>query len=158
MKASTHDRRRLGQLVGLFLGAMHHHDAGRTLPILHGAQLSTPQLAVLEFVRIPRTVSVVAEHVGLSRPATSQMISKLVRQKFVRRLENALDRRERRIVLAASGGSLLARIAAARAARFDASLALLSPAVARRLEEVLGKAVHELDRTRAKSAESAEAS
>jgi DNA-binding MarR family transcriptional regulator len=136
----------LGRLVGRFLGAMHRYDAGRTLPLMHAAKLTTPQLGVLEFVCVPRTVSAVALHVGLSRPATSQMIDKLVRRRLIRRSEGIADRREREIVLSARGKALLERIAAARAARFDASLSVLPGQVAARLEAALAEVVDALDR------------
>jgi DNA-binding MarR family transcriptional regulator len=135
-----------GDLVWRFLGAMHRYDAGRTVPLLHAAQLTTPQLAVLEFVRVPRTVSAVAVHLALSRPATSQMIGKLVHRHLVRRSEGPKDRREKAVLLSAKGAALLERIARARAARFDASLAVLSSPVAAKLAVTLGEVVEELDK------------
>jgi len=134
----------LASLVGLFLAEMHQYDAGRTLPLLHAAQLTMPQLAVLEFVHHPRTVSGIADHIGLSRPATSQMINKLVRRTLVRRSESASDRREKAVELTVQGQELLARISAARTKRFLASLARLSGAAVIRLEKALLQAVTEL--------------
>lgn len=123
---------------------MHRYDAGRTLPILHASGVTTPQLAALEFVCTPRTVSAVADHLGLSRPATSQMVQKLVRRGFIRRSEGAVDRRERALVLSAQGKTLLATIAAARVARFEASLAALPSAVANRLRVAVSAATEAL--------------
>src|ERR1035438_4024729 len=97
----------LGPLVYRFLGAMRRYDAGLTLPILRAAKLTTPQLAMLEFTREPHTVSAVANCLGLSRPATSQLIDKLVRGRFVRRLEGTMDRRERNVILSAKGKALV---------------------------------------------------
>ena len=134
----------LESLVAAFLTEMHRYDAGRTLPLLHAAQLTTPQLAVLEFVHRPRTVSGVADHVGLSRPATSQMINKLVQRRLVRRSEGQSDRRQKAVVLTAQGEQLLARVSAARIRRFQASLARLSAPVASCLEEALVRVVAEL--------------
>jgi DNA-binding MarR family transcriptional regulator len=136
----------LGHLVARFMGEMHRFDVGRTLGIMHSAKLTTPQMGVLEFVRSPRTVSAVALHVGLSLPATSQMIEKLVRRRLVRRSESAVDRRERAVVLSASGKALLERIARARSARFEASLAVLPPRAAARLEAVLIEVVGALEK------------
>ena len=134
----------LASLVAAFLGEMHRYDAGRTLPLLHAAQVTTPQLAVLEYVHVPRTVSAVAEHVGLSRPATSQMINKLVERRLVRRSEGRVDRREKVVVITALGDQLLARVAAARTKRFHASLAHLSAAAASDLKGALLRALAEL--------------
>ena len=145
MNVLSISREDLGRLVGEFLAAMHRYDAGRTLPILHAAGLTTPQLAVLEYVRTARSVSAVAFHVGLSRPATSQMIAKLVVRKLVLRSEGARDRREKSVALSAKGKAILARIAAARAARFNASLAVLSQPIAGRLGSVLVDVIAALD-------------
>ncbi len=141
MKLISDKRLSLGSLVYRFLDAMHRYDAGRTLPILHTAKLTTPQLAVLEFAREPRTVSAVAIYIGLSKPATSQLIDKLVRSHLVRRIQSKSDRRERNVILGAKGKMLLDRIAAARAARFDASLAFLPPSTADRFESILAEIV-----------------
>ena len=149
---SAASRSALERLVGEFLAEMHRFDAGRTLPLLHTARLSTPQLAVLEFVRLPRTVSQTADHIGLSRPATSQLVQKLVERQLVRRSEGLADRRERAVVLAARGVSLLDGIAAARAARFHASLAELPARTAARLEGALAEAVEALQRRSTASA------
>ncbi len=132
---------------------MHRHDAGRTLPLLHLAKLNTPQLAVLQFVQMPRTVSTIADHIGLSRPATSQLVNKLVRRRLVRRSEGAADRREKRIVLGAHGAALLGRIDAARMARFQASLKVLSDRVAIRLAKSLALAVTAMERSGASSSD-----
>ncbi len=137
----------LGLLVYRFMAAMHRYDAGRTLPILHAAKLTTPQLAVLEWTRQPRTLSALATHLGLSRPATSQLVDKLVRAGLVHRTEGKLDRRERNIVLGAKGKTLVERIASARTARFEASLALLAPSVATQFERILADVVDALSQT-----------
>lgn len=134
----------LGSLLHRFLDAMHRYDAGRTLPILHASRLTTPQIAALEFTREPKTVSVVASYLGLSRPATSQMIDRLVRIRLVLRTESATDRRRRNVVLSAKGKSLLDRIFTARAARFDSSLAALPPVVANRFASILIEVIESL--------------
>jgi len=144
MKLNGPAPHRLGTLVYRFLGAMHRYDAGRTLPILRAAKLTTPQLAVLEITREPRTVSAVATYLGLSRPATSQLVDKLVRGRLVRRIEGTMDRRERNVMLSAKGKALVERIAAARAARFNSSLAVLAPAVASQFQLILTEVVDAL--------------
>lgn len=130
-------RSSLGVLLDDFMRAMHRYDAGRTLPLLHAAKLTTPQIAALEFTREPQTISAVATYLGLSRPATSQLIDKLVRGHLLLRTEGATDRRERNVVLSANGRSLVDRIASARAARFEASLSVLPAALAARFSSIL---------------------
>ena len=129
-----------------FLREMHRYDAGRTLPLLHAAKLTTPQLAVLEFVSDPCTISAVASYVGLSQPATSQMIHKLVRRGLIRRSEGAVDRREKTLVLTPRGKTLLEKISAARARRFASSLAVLPARSANRLHGALREAVRHMDK------------
>lgn len=136
----------LTKLVTLFLGEMHRFDAGRTLPLLHAAQLTTPQLAALEFVFEGRTISAVASYLGLSRPTTSQMIHKLVRRGLVRRSEGATDRREKAVELTAKGRLLLEEIAAARAARFAESISVLPKRTASRLKGALREAVRHMNK------------
>jgi len=137
-------RSSLGRLVARFLAEMHRYDGGRTLPVLHQSGLTTPQLAVLELVRVPCTVSAVAEHLGLSRPASSQLVQKLVERGLLIRSEGKADRRERALVVSPSGESLLGEIAAARAARFEAALAVLPARTASRLKSGLSAAVEAL--------------
>lgn len=137
----------LTKLVTLFLGEMHRFDAGRTLPLLHAAKLTTPQLAAMEFVFERRTISAVASYLGLSRPATSQMIHKLVRRGLVRRSEGAADRREKAVALTPKGRMLLEQIAAARAARFAGSVSVLPKRVAIRLKGALREAVWHMEKS-----------
>ena len=150
----THDQRldALSRLVGRFMGAMHRYDVGRTLPLLHAEKVTTHQIAVLEFVRAPQTVSGVARHVGLSRSATSQMINKLVRRRLVRRSEGKIDRREKSVELDKSGVALLKKISRSRLTRFAVSLAILSPRVAGHLALSLEDVVAELDKAPEKPA------
>jgi DNA-binding MarR family transcriptional regulator len=135
----------LTKLVTLFLSEMHRFDAGRTLPLLHAAKLTTPQLAALEFVFERRTISEVASYLGLSRPATSQMIHKLVRRGLVRRSEGDADRREKAVVLTGKGRVLLEKIAAARSKRFAASVSMLPKRTASRLKGALRETVQHMD-------------
>jgi len=127
------------------MSAMHRYDAGRTLPLLHTAKLTTPQVALLELVREPQTMSAAAKHLGLSLPATSQLVDKLVRRHLILRKEGAADRRQRFVFLSAQGEGLVASIAEARAARFGSSLAVLPRGIATRFESILAEVVNALE-------------
>ena len=144
--------RRLGSLVDCFLRGMLRYDGGRGVPILHAASLTSPQIAALEFTGEPQIVSAVATYLGLSRPATSHMIDKLARLGLLRRVEGTTDRRERHVILTAKGRALVDRIAATRAARFDSSLAVLTPGVAARLDSILNEVIGALDAANASAA------
>jgi DNA-binding MarR family transcriptional regulator len=127
------------------MAALHRFDRGRTLPIFQRTGLTTPQLATLEVLRSePKTVSAVASELGLSRPATSQMVDKLVRKRLVSRAQGLTDRRQRSLVVTARGRALMARIDEARAARFEASLAALPAATRARLDDALTEVVRAL--------------
>jgi DNA-binding MarR family transcriptional regulator len=136
----------LTKLVTQFWAEMHRFDAGRTLPVLHAQKLTTTQLAALEFVFEGRTISAVASYLGLSRPATSQMIDKLVRRGLIRRSESADDRREKAVVLSAKGRALLKKVSSARSARLAKSVAVLPKGPANRLKGALREAVRHIDR------------
>jgi DNA-binding MarR family transcriptional regulator len=124
---------------------MHRFEAGRSLPLLHAQKLTTPQLAALEFVFEGRTISAVASYLGLSRPATSQMIDKLVRRGLVRRSESAHDRREKAVVLSAKGRALLKKVSSGRSARLAKSVSVLPKRPASRLQGALREAVRHMD-------------
>jgi DNA-binding MarR family transcriptional regulator len=145
MKSYSHVS--LAKLVARFFDETHRHDAGRTLPLLHAAKLTAPQLAALEFVSGPRTISAVASFLGLSLPATSQMIQKLVHRGLVRRSESVSDRREKTVVLSARGKALLEKISTARAARFAASISVLPARSATRLKSAVREAVLQMEKT-----------
>lgn len=151
MKLSS-DIAPLAGLVSRFLSEMHRYDAGRTLRLLHESSITTPQLAVLEFVRVSRTLSAIADHIGLSRPATSQMVSKLVYRRLVRRSEGRSDRREKAIEITAKGIALIESISTARTARFESSLSALPARTAGRLRSALAEAVAAFDTSSASHA------
>jgi DNA-binding MarR family transcriptional regulator len=128
---------RIGVLVGELMREMHAFDRGRTIPIIQAAGLTTGQLAALELARQPRTISEVAERLGLSLPATSQVIARLERTRLLRRTERIEDKRHRHVSLTTKGQAFLDRIGTARAARFQEALDRVPPALAHRFAVVL---------------------
>jgi DNA-binding MarR family transcriptional regulator len=87
-------------------------------------ELSMPQLAALQFVRAegPQSVSAIADHLNLSRTATSHLVDRLVRKELVRREEDPRDRRQKTVTLGGAGAQLLAGIHRRSAATLDALL------------------------------------
>jgi DNA-binding MarR family transcriptional regulator len=73
-------------------------------------ELSVPQFRTLMFLRRhpDASLSLVAEHLGLTPPTVSKMIQKLVEQGMVKR-NTALDRRQVRLSLSAKGISALSK-------------------------------------------------
>jgi DNA-binding MarR family transcriptional regulator len=127
------------------MSAMHQFDHGGTLPLLYAAGVTTPQLVALEFVRVPRSVSTIAGYLGLSLPAASQTVERLVRVGYAVRTESLADRRVKEVRQSPAGRRLVARVATARAARFERSLEALSRATAQKLFRALGEALDELE-------------
>jgi DNA-binding MarR family transcriptional regulator len=60
------------------------------------------------------TINELARQLGVSMPAASQMVARMVEQGWVNREESPLDRRERIISLTESGSDLVARAKKAR--------------------------------------------
>jgi DNA-binding MarR family transcriptional regulator len=127
---------------------MHHYDRGRTVPIVQSARLTTGQLATLELVREPRTISGIARGLGLSLPATSQIVAKLEQARLLRRSESSRDKRQRHVSLTTKGRVLVERVATARSARFQHSFIRLSPNLAKRFASVLREVLAALDEQR----------
>jgi DNA-binding MarR family transcriptional regulator len=80
-------------------------------------ELSLTQIKVLhhlEDAARPLTLKEAAELVHVSLPAASRLVDDLVRRGFVKRQEDAEDRRMKRVELTADGRSVIRRLNAAR--------------------------------------------
>ncbi|MFK7601534.1 MarR family winged helix-turn-helix transcriptional regulator [Deinococcus sp. SM5_A1] len=76
---------------------------------LQGEDVSFTQMTALYKVRAyaPISLTALAEHLGVSLPATSQLIQELVRRKLMERRENPEDRREKLLDLSEKGQQFL---------------------------------------------------
>ncbi|WP_029480551.1 MarR family winged helix-turn-helix transcriptional regulator [Deinococcus marmoris] len=76
---------------------------------LQGEDVSFTQMTALYKVRAfaPISVTALAEHLGVSLPATSQLIQELVRRNLMERRENPQDRREKLLALSEKGQQFL---------------------------------------------------
>ena len=76
---------------------------------LQGEDVSFTQMTALYKVRAfaPISVTVLAEQLGVSLPATSQLIQELVGRKLMERRENPEDRREKLLALSEKGQQFL---------------------------------------------------
>jgi len=112
-------------------------------------ELSMPQLGALHFLRAegPQSVSAIAEHLNLSRTATSHLVERIVRKRLVHRDEDVTDRRQKRITLSDGGRELIAEIHARAAASLEALLERVPDAKRNALEHAMHDVVTELDRT-----------
>ncbi|GGM14197.1 hypothetical protein GCM10010841_23500 [Deinococcus aerophilus] len=76
---------------------------------LQGEDVSFTQMTAMYKVRAfaPISVTALAEHLGVSLPATSQLIQELVRRRLMERRENPDDRREKLLALSDKGQQFL---------------------------------------------------
>ena len=107
----------------------------RDLVIGFAAQLAElrvgfAQLAALYAVAGTQTLTVadLAEQIGRSPSATSRLVTSLERRGWVKRHEEAVDRRQRTLEVTPDGRALLAQIDGARAEQFLAVVRPLPPA------------------------------
>ncbi len=106
--------------------------------------LSVPQFRVLSYLNrhVGASLSEVAEHIGLTRPAMSVLIDGLVNRKLVARQTDPGDRRRLTLSLTRQGQSLYSAARQHTQARLAARLAALPPAG----REALVAALEELRR------------
>jgi DNA-binding MarR family transcriptional regulator len=93
----------------------------------------------------PQTVTQIAERTSLSMGAASQLVDRMVEQKFVERSESADDRRVRIVTIAPAGRSLLRRLHGVRHREWNAALDRLPASVRDRLERVMRDVITALD-------------
>jgi DNA-binding MarR family transcriptional regulator len=94
-----------------------------------GHSLSVPQFRSLGFVhRNPGTsLSNAAEHIGLTLPAMSRLVDKLVERKLLARRRHSADRRCITLELTSRGGALWTSAREAAQAALSARLSTLGP-------------------------------
>jgi DNA-binding MarR family transcriptional regulator len=95
---------------------------------VHELELSTSQFVALLLLRDEGAVSVstIADHLRLSRGATSSLVERLVRRKMVRRTEDPSNRRQKRVDLSADGRRLIEHVDAMHETALDEALASLT--------------------------------
>jgi DNA-binding MarR family transcriptional regulator len=101
--------------------------------------VSLPQMAVLTMLRErgPLTLSSLAGAVGVSAPAMSQLIDRMVQHGLVSREQDAADRRRTRLTATARSEALMERISQARRGHFERALGELPPELSRALSSAL---------------------
>jgi DNA-binding MarR family transcriptional regulator len=105
----------------VFASAVREVLEDRLLREVAGRQLGFSQLKLLIFVAHTnaRTVGDVAAFLGVSKPAASQAVDRLVRRKWLRRTEGEADRRFAKLSLTDSGHRLLKSYEAAKARKLE---------------------------------------
>jgi DNA-binding MarR family transcriptional regulator len=95
-----------------------------------------------------RTVTALAETLGISTASASRAADGLVRKKLATRIEDPEDRRVRRLTLTAKGRELADRIISARLAGLEDFTASLEPEDRDQLESALDSLMEREDMTR----------
>jgi MarR family transcriptional regulator, organic hydroperoxide resistance regulator len=136
----------MGVLIGELMKHVHRRTAGETLAILNDAGLTLPQLVCLHILEGcgVRTVSQIATALRLSPAATSHLVDRLVSGGWVGRIEDPVDRRQKRVTITAAGRRLVSRVQRERTREMTAAVAGMSPEVVRQFSKVLVKVIQEL--------------
>jgi DNA-binding MarR family transcriptional regulator len=112
---------------------------GAVLQEVAGAKLSPPQLKLLYLVNNVDSVTIgdAAVFLGVSSPAASKTVEKLVRRRLLRRNDIQQDRRSSHLSLTESGRRLLESYEAARNQKAAEIFSQYSPDVLRHTAELL---------------------
>jgi len=136
----------LGALIGDLMKHVYRRSAGETLAVLNDAGLTLPQLVCLNILDEcgVRTVSAIASGLRLSPAATSHLVDRLVSEGLVVRIEDPVDRRQKRVTITAAGRRFVGRVERARTREMTDAVAGMSTEVVRQFSRVLVKVIAEL--------------
>lgn len=119
------------------------YDRGNQLRVIEESGLSMTQCkALLELGGLgeetePRQVSDLAETFGVSVPSMSRAVDALVKKRLATRVEDAEDRRVRRVAITEKGKRLVETLLVVRQAGMEAFAASLSAAQRRKLDAAI---------------------
>ncbi len=143
--AKTKDCAGAGELLLALVDRVSHR-GGDTLALMAEAGTTLPQILFLSRLRQAGggTASELGDLLNMSPPAVSQMVDRLFRLGLLSRVEDAEDRRRKRLATTAKADQLLDRLTRARASEYARGVGRLSSALRKELAVVLAKAVKEL--------------
>ncbi|HWM63160.1 MAG TPA: MarR family transcriptional regulator [Solirubrobacterales bacterium] len=119
------------------------YDRGNLLRVIEESGLSTTQCkALLELGGLgeatePRQVGDLAEAFGVSVPSMSRAVDALVKRRLATRVEDAEDRRVRRVAITAKGKKLVDTILVVRQAGMEEFASSLNAAQRRKLDAAI---------------------
>jgi DNA-binding MarR family transcriptional regulator len=130
--------RPVGELLQDLVNRVSHR-GGETLGIMQQASVTLHQVLLLTRLRqmSPCTSSDLAANLNLSLPAVSQAIDRLAQLGLVTRVEDAADRRRKRLATSKKADALLDRLLSARSTEYGVGLARLPADLRRRFATVL---------------------
>jgi DNA-binding MarR family transcriptional regulator len=134
--------RRTAARLGAFLRHVFIFSGGDHLRAIEDSGLTLTQCKALILLAGPEADEPyagrdIAERLNVSLPSVSRAVDGLVRARLVSRVEDADDRRVRRLTITDKGRRLAGQIVAARMADLEAFAADLTPAQRRKLDAAL---------------------
>ena len=122
----------------------------QSIKFLHGQNMSFGAIASLMTLRErgEQSISHLAEEIGLSLAATSQLVERLVQDDLVRRTESPDDRRRKQVALTAKGQGFLTRMEGSYTAASKALSGVPAPTL-KRLESAFREVLRQLERSTA---------
>jgi DNA-binding MarR family transcriptional regulator len=142
MKGRSADLRRTAARLGAFLRHIFIVSGGEHLRKMEESGLTLTQVKALLLLAGPEGEAPyagrdVAERLEVSLASVSRAVEGLVRSRLVSRVEDAEDRRVRRLTITEKGRRLAGEIVAARMADMEAFAASLTAAQRRKLDAAL---------------------
>ncbi|WP_161880312.1 MarR family winged helix-turn-helix transcriptional regulator [Deinococcus alpinitundrae] len=118
---------------------------------LQGEDVSFTQMTALYKVRAfaPIRLTLLSEHLGVSLPATSQLIQELVRRELMERRENPENRREKLLALSDKGQQFLSVREKAMMGAYREVFGQVNPETITRAEQAITALISEADALRA---------
>ena len=142
------DKKTVGEINELLqdaLMAFGHTSGSGLVGVINEADLTLPQLLILEFLRQgQQTVTGLSEMLRLTPGAVSRLVDRLVRKGLVSRKEGDGDRRQKRLTLTPAGRRLSERFERARTGSFIDALSDIEPALAAEFKNVMARVVASL--------------
>ena len=128
---------KMGALILRCMGSQ----GGEVLRVIDESGLTFAQMKVLVELQVPdqelHTVTALADQIGISVASASRAADGMVRKKLVTRVEDANDRRVKRLALTAKGHRLADRIISARLAGLEEFTSSLEAEERQKLESAL---------------------
>lgn len=134
----------LGLLLEAFVNRVSH-PRGRALSFMSEASVTVAQVILMSHAIDGGTPTRLAAVMNLSLSSVSQMIERLVKLGFLRRDEDAEDRRRKTIRTTPKAKSFLDKLKALRAEEFAAGASVLSRETREALKSAIARALRELE-------------
>ncbi len=140
IREATADVQNTAARLNALLRHLFLYDRGNLLRVIEESGLSMTQCkALLELAGLgrasePRHVSDLAERFGVSVPSMSRAVDALVKKRLATRVEDAEDRRVRRVTITEKGRNLVDTIVVVRQAGMQEFAASLTAAQRRKLD------------------------